>query len=84
MCSSAFSFLILRKRLGKFHPIYFTQHLFDVLIRSNDALRPYIEAARWIPLAIHPFVSVSSFIYGGMVGEDDPAYVLPLFLLVLC
>ena len=63
--------------------IYLTWCLSDVLIRAKDCdtLRPYVEAARWVPLSIHPFTSISSFLYAAIADDDDPTYFrhTPLF-----
>ena len=53
---------------------------------SEDALKPYAEAARWIPLSIHPFTSVSTFLYAGLADDtrdEDPTYFFFFFLLAL-
>ena len=56
--------------------IHFTSVLFDNLIRYVDVVRPYIEAARWIPLGLHPFASVTTLLYAGIAAEDDERYFM--------
>ena len=86
---SALWALLLRKILRTFRLLpYCTWRSFDTLIMDRkDALKPYIEAARWIPLSIHPFASVSTFLYAGLDDTreelEDPRYFLFLLLLAL-
>ncbi|KAH9984126.1 hypothetical protein BJV77DRAFT_1039376, partial [Russula vinacea] len=56
------------------------RNVFQCLLRSNggkrqgkrgDALKPYINAARWIPLSIHPFASVMTVLYAGTTQHDE-------------
>ena len=43
--------------------------VFDI---RNDPLDPYIYAARWIPLSIHPFMSMTTLISAGIHDNDSP------------
>ena len=69
-------FHCVARKAGYVSFIYLTWSLFDILIRAkDDTLKPYIDAARWIPLAIHPFASISSFIYSGIADLDQMVQV---------
>jgi hypothetical protein len=46
-----------------------TDHVCAGTTRSL-ATHPYTRAARWIPLAIHPFVPMNNLIYAGLPDVD--------------
>jgi hypothetical protein len=49
----------------------------------DDALKEYIDAARWIPLSIHPFYPVANILYAGIAQDDEyEGYVYFVYLCV--
>ena len=47
---------------------------FDRLRLSEKVTKPFMDAARWFPLSIHPFVPISHIIYAGIAVDDDDRY----------
>ena len=47
---------------------------FDRPSLRDDAIKPFLEAARWLPLYIHPFVSIAQVFYAGIAADDDNRY----------
>jgi hypothetical protein len=44
------------------------------LLGSDQVLKPFLKAARWIPLSINPFSNLTRIIYAGIsenVDEED-------------
>jgi hypothetical protein len=39
------------------------------MLYSTGPLDPYIKAARWFPLAIHPFADLRTVIYNGIEAD---------------
>jgi hypothetical protein len=37
----------------------------------DNPLEPYFNAARWIPLSVNPFISITTIIYAGLPDEDE-------------
>jgi hypothetical protein len=44
-------------------------HVIDVMLYSTGPFDPYIKAARWFPLAIHPFADLRTVIYSGIEAD---------------
>ena len=50
----------------------FDTHLFsDLLLGSDEVLKPFLKAARWIPLSINPFANLTRIIYAGISENDN-------------
>ena len=43
----------------------------DLLLGSDQVLKPFLKAARWIPLSINPFVNLTRIIYAGIPENED-------------
>jgi hypothetical protein len=43
---------------------------YSPLIYRSEALKPYLSAARWIPLGINPYANLTAVFFSGM--QQDP------------
>ena len=58
----------------------------DSLLGSDQVLKPFLKAARQIPLSINPFANLTRIIYAGIsenVNEEDNEWVLCLYILAV-
>jgi hypothetical protein len=44
--------------------------IYSSFVLSAEALRPYLRAARWVPLAINPYANLTAVFFTGL--EEDP------------